>query len=234
MNINDLPDEEKLNSHLLTALYRQDCPDTMVLGEYHLGELDKMQQADVAAHLTRCPHCQAELSLLVEFLGNEPLAAPNPGSSLASPPAPAPNWYEVALDQGRAWLEQETDRWRRLWLLLPTLEKSFPGAPALAGLMSEGGLSASSVLGRADFTPAGANFALHLIVVQDPNDPNRCSLQADVILTDRFGDFSGVQVTLWAGDAAQVQVTNTQGEVLFTGLLADQLSSMRLLVTLPH
>jgi hypothetical protein len=151
----------------------------------------------------------------------------------STPPAPELDWLEIALEQGRAWLDQGTERWRRLWLALPTLGRPLQPAPALAGLMNEMPISLPSYQGTTRVAPPEAHFELQLIVVPDPADPDLGRLEVALTLKDRFGDFSGVQVTLLWDDTAQRAVTDAQGEVVFTGLPLDQLPSMRLLVTFP-
>lgn len=51
-----------------SALYRIDCPDATVLGEYYLGQLDKNERVAVQTHLELCPHCTAEVGQLAAFM----------------------------------------------------------------------------------------------------------------------------------------------------------------------
>ena len=57
----------KFEDKLGAALYRATCPDSLVLGEYHLGVLDEDSRAEVRQHLAECPHCTLELSQLESF-----------------------------------------------------------------------------------------------------------------------------------------------------------------------
>lgn len=68
-------DDATLNNALRASLYRRTCPTTMALGDYHLGLLAADEQTYIRNHLARCPHCQAELSRLAEFLAKGPDAA---------------------------------------------------------------------------------------------------------------------------------------------------------------
>ena len=234
-DMEDMPNQEILDDMLRAAFYRQDCPDPLVLGEYKLGILAEPEQANIQAHLARCPHCPTELDRLTDFFENESIDEPI-GISVPQPPtAPDPSWQEVALDQGRAWLETETKRWRQLWLSLPPLWRQSQEAPALAGMLQKGVVvPPSSSQGTMKIAPPKAHFEMQLSVVSDQKEQDLCRLNVDLTLKDRFGDFSGVQVTLLWNNSAQSKETNPQGEVSFTGLPIDQLASMRLLVTFPE
>ncbi|MCB0167527.1 MAG: hypothetical protein KDI79_25080 [Anaerolineae bacterium] len=228
-NKHEVLSEEMIDHALRVTLFRHQCPDTMALGEYQLSQLAESALRDIQTHLMACPHCQTELNRMVDFLDNSTI------DELMPITAPAPDliWYEQTLDQGRGWLEKETHRWRQLWLSLPGLVGPLQNASALSGLMNGTEEPPSSGQGAAQVSPPEAHFELRLTVVPDPTNPAVCRLDVDVTLKNRFGDFSGVQVTLIWGDAAQSQETNVQGELSFTGLLIDQLGSMRLLVTFP-
>jgi hypothetical protein len=62
---------DRLQKNLRARLYRSDCPDPQVLGEYQLGFLGTEQARAVAAHLVDCPHCAGELADLRAFLREE-------------------------------------------------------------------------------------------------------------------------------------------------------------------
>ncbi|MEM7114418.1 MAG: hypothetical protein AAF614_18430 [Chloroflexota bacterium] len=49
---------------LTQQLYRDECPDAMQLLEYKVGFLEGEEKTAVAAHLSLCPHCTAELAQL--------------------------------------------------------------------------------------------------------------------------------------------------------------------------
>lgn len=53
---------------LLAKFYRQQCPDSLELGEYHLGMLSKKKSRAVIKHLEECPHCRQELAEMQNFL----------------------------------------------------------------------------------------------------------------------------------------------------------------------
>ena len=61
----------RLNQRITANLYRRVCPETIELGEYHLGMLPSEQTLAIEAHLTECPHCSKELAQLSAYLVEE-------------------------------------------------------------------------------------------------------------------------------------------------------------------
>lgn len=51
-----------------TQLYRQDCPPSQQLGNYHLGLLSQPEDRGIVRHVEQCTHCAAELEELRAFL----------------------------------------------------------------------------------------------------------------------------------------------------------------------
>lgn len=70
----------RLNQRITANLYRRVCPDTIELGEYHLGMLASKQALAIEAHLTECPHCSRELAQLSAYLVEE---KPEPSTDFA-------------------------------------------------------------------------------------------------------------------------------------------------------
>lgn len=58
----------RVESRLVGMLYRFDCPDAMVLGDYELGRLAPAARTAAAAHVAGCAPCGAELAQLRDFL----------------------------------------------------------------------------------------------------------------------------------------------------------------------
>ena len=58
----------RLQNGLTTHLYRITCPSPLELGEYHLRILPPPQMLVIAQHVRECPHCEAELAQLENFL----------------------------------------------------------------------------------------------------------------------------------------------------------------------
>lgn len=52
-------------------LYRSDCPESLTLGEYHLGRLHASQTKAIEKHLSYCLHCREELAELAAFVNVE-------------------------------------------------------------------------------------------------------------------------------------------------------------------
>jgi hypothetical protein len=60
-----------LQGNLTRALFRHDCPTTLQLGDYALNLAAMADQVAIAAHVTACPHCTAELAQIRAFLAVE-------------------------------------------------------------------------------------------------------------------------------------------------------------------
>jgi hypothetical protein len=59
---------EELERELRRSLYRFDCPDAHILGEYEIDAVEPQDRTRIAAHVTECDECQAELHTLRAFL----------------------------------------------------------------------------------------------------------------------------------------------------------------------
>lgn len=77
-----------LEQRLATTLSRWNCPSPERIGDYHLGLLDPVDSGAIAAHLSRCPQCAAELDDLVHFL--PPAPEPPVQAFVIARPQPAP------------------------------------------------------------------------------------------------------------------------------------------------
>ncbi len=60
-----------LQNKLAARLYRVDCPDSIELGEYHMGLLDRSRSRVVQQHVRECLHCARELDQISQFLAVE-------------------------------------------------------------------------------------------------------------------------------------------------------------------
>ena len=63
----------RLQNGLTARLYRITCPSPLELGEYHLQKYDlrmlpSSQMLVIAQHVRECPHCEAEVAQLENFL----------------------------------------------------------------------------------------------------------------------------------------------------------------------
>lgn len=212
------------------------------------GQAAEQTYPEVAFHVETCPKCEAiyyrefhtqgQRKSVPELqqIGQRSQVA-QVMQQIVSPvgpePIPDPSWTEIALTHGRAWLEQETGRWRQLMLSLATLGQAPHGTSALAGLMSLAP-SATSVLGAIEIISADYNYEIKLAVVADPTAAaeDLCRVEVAVSCQDRFGDFSGIEVMLWWGDSAHTRETDALGRVSFEGLPCQQLPFMNLSVML--
>src|SRR6185503_15377892 len=58
----------QLQVRVKSRLYRINCPSSLELGEYHLRILPSPQMLVIAQHVRECPHCEAEVAQLENFL----------------------------------------------------------------------------------------------------------------------------------------------------------------------
>lgn len=223
-------DENSMNTALRVLLYRQDCPDTMTLGDYALGLLSAEEAGQTLQHLESCPHCRAEIARFADSVAQDPLLM---GVEAARPVAtgPDPTWVEQTLAMGRAWLEQESGRWRQVAVALANLGQPGGSTPALSGMMSQAVKTAPGGQRNLSLAPAEAGFELEISTT--PESETMCRLVVTLTLLDHFGDFSGAQVTVQWGNQVYVEETNALGEAIFRGLPQAQLDHMSLTVTLP-
>jgi len=68
-----LADFRRVERSLTRKLYRWDCPPNQVLGEYQLGLLNNELATAVKMHLGTCVLCAAEVTMLTQFLANDPM-----------------------------------------------------------------------------------------------------------------------------------------------------------------
>ncbi len=63
---------KRLQARLSARLYRAECPETLVLGEYYQGLLHPDRASMVQRHLALCPYCRKEYARLQEFFEPPP------------------------------------------------------------------------------------------------------------------------------------------------------------------
>jgi hypothetical protein len=73
---------KRMDHKLIQKLYRWDCPDSQILGEYQLNLLDREQSTEIQDHLKRCALCATEIATLTNFLANDPLLVERTSASL--------------------------------------------------------------------------------------------------------------------------------------------------------
>lgn len=209
----------RLERKLTSNLYRWDCPSNQVLGDYHLGLLDREQTASVRAHLNACVLCTAELTSLADFLAvdADPLLArwsvkkslwPNQNGSAATLyPAVVPRANE---HMSTAHLLRE-DTLGALHRVVATLL-----LPEQSGLAFQRG--ASSVLWPRSYVADGVTVSLQL----EPDPKQRGTLQLIGLVMQSDADIAaqaGISAQLLTKDGVvQVQRIDELGNVIFSAL----------------
>lgn len=152
-------------------------------------------------------------------------------TSIPLPSSPTSTWYLKAIDHGQAWVDRLTERWRQVELTLPTIHLGNMPIPQTAnGFLDDQNALQHTI----PILPEGANFELMLSIESDPANDGLFQLEAIINLFDRFGDFSGVEMTLRWGNTAYSAITDTLGRAIFSHLPVEQLATMRLQVNLPE
>ncbi len=210
----NIGDDKTLESGLLAALYRRECPDTMAIGEYQLGLLPEPEQIQLKAHLERCPHCQGELARLAEFLTEEPIPTMPPVADEAQ------TW---TLGDGFRWLKEKTGafiiRFETTVLPSASLHPQFSGATR--GHSSDTDPEKNAIR-QIYLTPDQVDdLDLEITIYKSAEVPELCTLTIRAEVPSRWPDMSGLRVRAVADHWQGEDVTNEEGQVVFEGLPAD-------------
>lgn len=220
-------DNETLEIKLLVALYREECPDTMKLGEFHLGLLSKTEQAQIRAHLDDCPHCQAELSRLNEFL-EEDIPVTIPPHTIGKP----------------GWIKEPGFLWRQLYdvkqviirvldeALTTTAQAMHPPANQLAyGGKRRSGKSGKTLL-KLELKEGVEDLEVTVTAEEQQNDPRRCTVIVEVNIPSRGGwpNLGDTKVSLKEGTELQTRLTDAFGKAVFENVSTEALSNLDLKV----
>ena len=174
----------------------------------------------------------------LQHLGQRSLAAGALDQIMGRPAPAAANWYELTLENGRAWLERGTNLWRQVEIRLPVFGFDAGAAPALAGMLGAGSPThgADSMHGAdsIQLTPENAGFELIVTVAPTAGDAaaKLCCVEASISLTERFGDYSGIEITLFGAEITRKAITDALGKVTFTDIPCAQIASLQLNVVL--
>lgn len=220
-------DEHTLEVNLRAALHRQDCPPTMVLGEYQLGLLAESQAARLKAHLDRCPYCQAELTQLTDFLITETTA-------------PALMAEEAAWTQGDGFEWQYLPQAGRVIIRLVG-EALDAAAHHLqqrwsppSGRLAPGGVRGSQPLLEMTLSQGIDDFEAVISVATRLKDPTQCNITIKVNIPSRGGwpNLAGTEVILKReGTTIATQATNAFGQVVFKEITPAELTKLSFEIT---
>lgn len=145
------------------------------------------------------------------------------------------NWVEQIINHGRGWLEEGSRRWRQLEISFTGLHLSTTASPLLIGTMSEERTDKEITMGEIHVIPQDANFELSITVSPDTIVSNQSfhKMEVMVTLSDRFGDYSGVDLILSYAEVTKHSTTNSLGHAIFTRLPTQYIQLMTLNVSLP-
>jgi hypothetical protein len=223
-------DDKTLAAKLRSNLYRRDCPDTMVLGEYQLGLLDEAEQNRLHAHLARCPHCQAEFDRLVEFLTEEALPAS---------PSPAAEEVPWTQDLGFKWRLGEA-RQVIIHFLSEVLSQTFSNSRQLpAGRLAyatarRGAEQSTRILGQLSLVELGHDLEVTIAAETKPDTSTTCTIIVEVDIPSRGGwpHLAKTEVTLKRKETTlAIRTTDTFGKAIFEGITSAELPLLIFTIT---
>lgn len=215
----DVSDEESLEADLTAALYRQDCPETMLLGDYQMGLLAANEADPVAAHVARCPHCQAELARLAEFIGDE-------GSAEAWQPGEGFAWRQ-AQETGQIIIKFGAEAVAAIRQKLAEGLQPPAADPLAFGGVRSGG---ASRVYEWNFNEGVADFEAIITLETDWQAPEQCDVVVDVNIPSRGGwpKLADIEVVLKEAERViATQTTNPFGQAVFKQIPTAQLNRLR-------
>lgn len=200
--------DNHLEKILKSALYRTDCPDTMVLVDYDMGWLDQEESQPVQQHLTTCPHCQAELKRITAFALSEVTQAD-------------PSWQNLV---GAKWRKlKETGQ-----LIIQVIDEALT-PPSLTPAIAVKGDEPQNhtALRQIVLTPEDTeDLDVEVLIELTPNMQNTCTLTVRVQDPEQWPDLAGTQVVAQAEDWQRSELTDDNGEAILRELPQAYLGSL--------
>ena len=197
--------EDALDQGLLAALYRKACPDAFDLGAYQMGLLAKTERRQLQTHLQTCPHCQAELDDLTEFMTVE--------------------WQEAP---GFQWGWQETGQ--LIIRMLAEIAAPFSQETMPIPLRSKSSDEPREVLRHIILSPdevEDLDLAAEIYLPQDSDEADSgCVLSIHVEIPSRLFAPANIVVQASAGAWQATGQTDDDGDVLFEGLPQSSIGAL--------
>lgn len=231
INIDNI-DDETLDVSLRAALHRQDCPETMILGEYQLDLLAKSEATDIADHVKRCLYCQAELDRLSEFLSQDvPVDFPTP-LEVDSP------WQ---LGQGFKWQHWKEAGQVIIQLVDETLDTFTrtlkQGLQPPTGQLAYGGSRSGKPDGylfQLTLKEGVEDLEVTITAETKHNNPQQCTVMVEVDIPSRGGwpNLAGTEVTLKQNELTlHAQTTDAFGRTVFQEINIDEQTQLTFKIT---
>ncbi len=202
-------DEQKLEALLQAALYRHDCPEVALLGDYQMGRLAPTERDRFHVHLERCPHCRAEIERLTQFL---------------------------PVQEDLIWTPVVGGLWSRLRetgeIIIRFLKET--SAPLDLALLPVKGRAADTeeVLHRVVMSHEETGDAdIEAILRRDPENLEQCVVTVRVQVPGRWPELAGTQVRAQAGEWQANGYTDEAGEVQLSGLPIELVTEVNLEIT---
>ena len=205
-------DEEQLDAFLSAALFRKDCPDTMVLSELEGGFLGEDEALKVQLHIDGCAHCQEEWAELKKFVGAE-----------SNDPWKLFDW-KTSLGY----------RWTRVkegtQIVVEVFNQALsPDAPSFVptSIKGKNDEDDKDILRRI-YIPCEDDFSPEVdgMIRQDKENPETATVYLRAEIPDRWPNSAGLTVNVQAGDWQHSALTDNAGMVTFHDLLVEALESL--------
>lgn len=220
----DLDDEQAVEAGIRAALYRQDCPDAVVLGEYAMGLLAEPDSGQIKAHLTHCRFCRDELQRMDEFI-SEPELSSRPGEE-------SRHWLPAA---GLEYIKEAGTVVIRLMesAVSQAVANLQPPLPRLALGGARRGRSSATLL-EASSKEALDDFETLIFIETDWQDPDHCSItvQVDIPSLGGWPHLGDTAVSLKKDETLlSTKTTNAFGRVIFQGIATSELTRLSFEIT---
>ncbi len=194
---------------LQAGLYRYECPSTLTLSDYQMRLLAKQEQERVVSHVARCPHCQAELQRLEQFLLPDAVASPS--------------WQHALSFIWQNLKEKGT------FLVRLLQETQTPLQPLTVAVKGHKRIEKDSeIIRRITLSPEETDDLDLEAIVWRTASASACQITIRVQIPSRWPEMAGVVVRGTAHTWQKVETTNSEGEVLFTDLPEEWVSDLSL------
>lgn len=218
--------EHDIEQMVTAALYRNDCPSSMALGEYQRGFLAGDAAAQIADHLAFCTYCQADVAVLTTFSA---MIAEELDETAVSSSTVTPSTWKQAMGY----------QWQRIkesgQLVIQIVDSAF--APqertAMLAAVKSGRSSATSSKPLRNITLTSSetgDIDVSAVAFADAADETLCSLRVRVQIPNRWPDLAGVTISANSGTWRDEAVTNADGEVEFSAVPAELLDGLTITI----
>ncbi len=208
---------EKIDNFLKAVLFRRDCPDTQVLGDYILFGLPKTQKNESQSHIKKCPYCSKEIARLFMLINKEKSVQLTKNDHLNS--------------FGCVW--KFIDKASKLALQVKTNLESNLMLSLPIGVKSSFDQKQDDII-HTFFLPGeyAKGVEVEGIISTESNNPELCQIGIKVQILKKWPELSGVMVKASVNHWSKIALTQSNGEVKFHGINRELLSELQIIIYL--